>query len=387
MTLCKIFAPIAAACILGASALPVAAQDGYSDPVLGYQQSDQVYPGGVKNYHDWTEATVALAIETILAEDPIEWTVDVCSYVSRMLSITLGYQLWEQEVAAANSAPLRTCIGVIYVGTSDDNKPITIVATGRDAYTTYGNIPLVNIGYQFVTSSVGVMQVRNNNTAMPYVSNGSGNIRVGCASTRISLVGLGAWNVVNSGYVDFRPGYAAKTVYANPSPAYNAFNAYVAQWTSANNQSSPVGNADMLFPAVTIPTDTDYVDRYLDIYDSYDDNVHNLFPFEPRPLTDDELAEHPDDCCCFCHGGSVDVQWPTYNVQDIPEPSDFDFSVLDTIDMDSLDTLDLSAIPGDLLDGVGFWASVMDIFVDNFGILTYVLIALTISFVLYLVWR
>lgn len=358
--------------------------------------ADAIEPGSPESFWYWCVANVELVDNLLSDASVLNWSQATINYACDIKSLLDAYQLWydNQDMNGDGVPALSTQYWLLAVRSPNTREVITLPTTITGYYGSSIISTQFRTSRQWASMPYGSYYRSN---AIPHLVTGSVISSTPSNQRQFMSFPAGTTNLIGMS--------SARDIDNMQAYLYNkAYNA-----TGLDDNMSIPPNADYRMFLYS-PGNLDGMglhyqlgdnlqDLYQSVVDKHPDADTTLVDIPP-PVDDVTWAQepteptHPGGCQCEVHVvvtvdvNHEDIDWPTYNVTDVPEPSDFDLSVIPTVaESDIPDAPDMSLVPDGLIGGVGFWWSQIQSFIDFFDLLPLVLVVLSFSTVLYLISR
>lgn len=371
--------------------------------------ADVIEPGSPESAIEWTLDTLDYVDGVMTAIHTGNWGYQTIQYANDMKSLLTSYQAFydNQNQWTGVLPQFETLTG--FVAIKDDSPQgyslRSITCTGvlnhsETDYRTPGGFTWLNSGAGFMRTTSNTFPAGTGGTSQcVFASDSNWVVTFGVANreTNGTFCYAQPWQMTSwsNGFAadffiqDF-PSYTYEPNVAYGHPA--CFTPYAPSWRNRPYKIVSDGTIDGL-KELYDKIDEQYPDReniFPDITPPEADPDYN--PEEPT-----EPPSHPDGCHCEVHVvvtvdvNHDDIEFPTYDVTDVPEPSDFDFSVIETVDPSEAEGVDLSPdvenLPEGAIEGAGFWFNLMETVIDTFNVRALVYTLAGLAFLLYLIWR
>lgn len=393
MKLNKIVAVLLSSAFLPIFTLPAQAAD------------NPIEPGSPESAIEWTLDSIEYVDGVMSGIHTGNWGYQTIQYANDVKSLLMSYQAFydNQNQWTGVLPQFETLTG--FVGIKDDSpngyrlEGVTCTGVMNYSQTDYRT----PAGFAWFRSGAGFMST----TSQTFPNDGATGRCVGVSDGGFAVTffasgqtngtfcyaqpwQMDSWS--NGFAVDFFEFAQPNTIY-NPGTAYGhpaCIITYTPQWRNRPYKISSDGTVQGL------------KDLYQKIEEQYPER-EDIFPEMTPPEADPdynpeeptEEPSHPSGCHCEVHVvvtvdvNHDDIEFPTYNVTDVPEPSDFDFDQLETLDPEATDqfVFDMEEVPSDVVSGASFWFELMDSTADIFKVKTLVIMLLSIALLMFFLRR
>lgn len=369
----------------------------FFDGITAHAAVEPIEPGSSESFWEWSSSTSEYLSE-IFTSGMQSWPISTIDYALDINSLVQAYNVWfENQSVFTGQIQWYSWSGVV----SLRNVPNTDGGTRQypayiSAMVTTG-VP--NGGYpsQFSFGKIGFSGIRDPGSSADGVHFRWASNPFGLSTS--SLTGTVLTNFPTSGsfYTVSGMSIYCHNNQAAPASGYSYTDTSTRRSIDLYQPLNIKPNVINFSPDVSLPQQFDAIKQ------NYPDIELDLLPDLIPPVNDVEWNEqettepstHPDGCNCEVHVHVTvdvnhdDIEFPTYSVSDVPEPSDFDFSPLATINSDDTGqfSFDIQDIPEDALTGASFWFGLMDDLVELFEIKGLVITLLSVSLLLFFILR
>lgn len=374
---------------------------------------DPVEPGSPEAFFTWVTSTLELIDDSLSSSNLGGWGLSTVEYAMEMRSLMIAYQVWlDNDTLQANmvvpswasvSGFCRVSDSGVFNGYSLHRVTATYAINGSSDTVAMYHMPG---GISVFSSDIGFARTLNtgveteHRSFLPYAALSDPWID-GAQRHALTVVMLGfvASTIDTTPFMQVGNNYSIDFFDWADIPSHwvylrgNGLSSFACQSGSPIPQSILGDNVKV---PIEIRTNDDLPRLFDEINEEYPDH-EDIFPDMIPPKHNYEYDEpiedtsHPCGCQCEIHiivdVNHDDFEFPTYNVTDVPEPSDFDFNMLETVDPSDQPSLDFQSIPEDILHGTSFWFQLMDYTVDLFHVKSLVIMLLGLAFLLFLIVR
>lgn len=360
---------------------------------------DPIEPGSVESFWYWAEANLEM-VNTLATEPGIYgWADATIGYALDMRSLFLAYQAWyDNQTGGTGIPPLHTQVWNCAIKIDDTMTYRPMVITGYyDPYYSDYRLPssrsFVDLPYggfvntwQYwrIPSPSQVANWQQNQTTLVFAYSPASTNWLGSTPRDLTNNNFGIYFCSAAGYSGI-----GQQDYNNgpPNPTNRAY---------CYNPKNLDGLGFTYIPGVNT-----IQDMYQQIVDKYPDADPNIV-YVPPPVDDvtfneepTEPPSHPGGCQCEVHVvvtvdvNHDDIEFPTYNVEDVSEAPDFDYNWIETLNPEDVEdvTMNPAAIGTDIISGASFWFQLLDAAAEMFNIKGLVITLLGIALVLFFIMR